>query len=431
MNPIPSIPRFAPSRRPLLRGAGMLLLAVLCIAAAGKPSPMADVTIYGRPMMVVSSAVVGPQPGQEANFPSVFDLKLTVSNIGSVTASHVVGTVPANEYVGTESGSAVFGFTYIYSGKSAETTLHMLLDGADTNGRVQPVIHFEYYSYDEEEDVTLKYTGDEPVRLTFGEPGWNHPTLLIDSLTTKPEIPAPGDSCTLKIKISNISTGDASQVLIRLGGTDGPKPFAIVGSGNVGHITRIPAQQSAEATFSLAVDGDAAAGLYPVPVSLSYRNILGEELTDDQVVYLKVRNQPMLQADLVGELPSPLIVGQSFDLPVEVINIGRQAVNVSTIELTSDDLTITNGSIYAGPLDESTSTSLVATLAAEAAGPAEVTLTVHYLDEFNQPQSWTRAFHLTIEESPAPAVETAGAEESPSFFEAIWKAILAFLGFGG
>lgn len=409
----------------------MLLLALLCIAAAGKPSPRTDVTINGRPMVVVSSAVVGPRSGQEASFPRVFDLKLTVSNIGSMTASHVLGTIPANEYVGTESGSALFGFTYIYSGNSAETTLHLMLDGADTSGRVQPVIHFEYYSYDEEEDITLKYTGDEPVRLTFGDLGWNHPALLIDSLTTKPENPAPGDSCTLKIKLSNISAGDASQVLIRLGGTDGPKPFAIIGTGNVGHLPRIPARQTAEVTFSLAVDGDATAGLYPIPVSLSFRNVLGEELTDNQVVYLKVRTQPALQAGLIGELPAPLLAGQAFEFPVEVINIGRQPVNVNTIELTSDELTLTNGSIYAGPLDESTSTSLVASAVAEAAGPAEVTLTVHYLDEFNQPQTWTHTFSLTIEEASAPVLQTTGGEESPSFFETLWKAILAFLGFGG
>jgi hypothetical protein len=431
MNPISFLSRPRIIRPPLLRGAGAALLAACCIAAAGKPSPAADVTIYGRPMVVVSSAEVSPRPGQEASFPGVFDLTLTVSNIGSITASHVVGTVPANEYVGTESGSSVFGFTYIYPGKSAETTLHMRLDGADESGRVQPVIHFEYYSYDEEEDITLKYTGDEPVRLTFGRPGWNRPTLLIESLTAVPESPAPGEACQLSLDLANISAGDAEQVLIRLGGADGPKPFATVGSGNVGHIPRIPAGGTAKAVFSLVVDGDATAGMYPVPVSLSYRNVLGEELTDDQVIYLTVRTQPALQADLIDALPSPLLVGDSFNFSVEVINIGRQSVDVSTIELTSGDLTITNGSIYAGPLDASTSTSLVADAVAEKAGTAEATLTVHYLDEFNQPQEWTHTFQFTVEESTAPAATAAEAQESPSIWEQIWNAILAFLGLGG
>jgi hypothetical protein len=428
MNPNSFHFRFANIRHPLLWLAG---LAVCSIAAAGKPAPAADVTIYGRPMVIVSAAEVRPRPGQEASFPGVFDLALTVANIGSITASHVVGTVPANEYVGAESGSSVFGFTYIYPGKSAETTLHMMLDGADENGRVQPVIHFEYFSYDEEEDVALKYTGDEPVRLAIGEPGWNHPALLIESLTAVPENPAPGERCELSLELANISAGDADQVLIRLGGTEGPMPFATVGSGNVGHIPRIPAGGSAKAVFSLAVDGDATAGLYPVAVSLSYRNVLGESLTDDQVVYLMVRTQPAFQADLIEPPPSPLMVGDSFTLSVEVINIGLQTVNVSTIELTSGDLTITNGSIYAGPLDASTSTSLVADVVAEQAGAAEATLTVHYLDEFNQPQEWTRTFQFTVEESSAPAATAAETQESPSIWEQIWNAILGFLGLGG
>ncbi|MBN2084152.1 MAG: hypothetical protein JW748_02940 [Anaerolineales bacterium] len=430
MNPTANLHRSAPRRRTALKAAGIIVLALLVIAA-GKGGPMADITIYGRPALIVSSAVVSPRPGEEAAYPRVFDLTLTVSNTGSVTASHVVGTVPANEYVGTETGSALFGYSYIYPGKSEVTTLHMLLDHADPGGRVQPVIHFEYYSYDEEEDISLKYTGDEPVRLSFGEPGWNQPTLLLEELTTVPETPAPGDACILTVKLANISSGAAEQVLVRLGGADGPKPFATIGAGNVGHIPRIPAHKTAAVDFSLVVEGDTAAGLYPVPVSLTFRNVLGEELTDTQTVYLKVQNKPALQAGWIGELPAPLRTGEPFEITVEVINIGRQSVNVGTIELTSGELTLTNASIYAGPLDESTSTSIIANAVAEKAGPAEVVLTVHYLDEFNQPQTWTHTFQLTVEESAIAAESPADTGENPNFFESIWKAFLAFLGFGG
>ncbi len=431
MNPILPPTRIGRRLGIFLKGACILLLAIFGIAASGKPDAAADITIYGRPMLVVTSAAVTPQPGREASYPSVFDLKLTVSNTGSIVASHVVGTVPANDYVGAETGSAVFGFTYLYAGTSQETTLHLMLDRADPSGRVQPVIHLEYYTYDEEEDVTLKYTGDEPVRLYFGEQGWNRPALLIESLTADPAIPAPGDPCALKLQLSNISAGDANQVLVRLGGTEGPAPFATVGAGNVGHVGRIPAHQTAQAEFSLVVDGDATSGLHPIQVELTYRNVLGEDLTDNQVIYLRVQTHPALQASLIDGIPSPFLAGQSFELPVEVFNIGRQSLNVGTIELTSEDLTITDGSIYSGPLDGSTSTSLVASAVAGKAGPAEVTLTVNYLDEFNQPQTWTHTFQFTIEESAAPAVETGGAEETPSILESIWQAILAFLGLGG
>jgi hypothetical protein len=430
MNPNPAS-RIPSPRSAFARLAGLLLFGALTIAAAAKPAPAVDITIYGRPMLTVAAAVVGPRPGSESAYPRVFDLQLTVENIGSITASHVVATIPANEYVGTENGSGIFGFTYIYPGKSATATLHLLLDKVDPGGRVQPVIQFEYYEHDEEEDTTQKFTGNEPVRLTFGDPGWNRPVLLIESAFTDPAIPAPGDACELTVKVANLSTGDAKQVLIRLGGAEGPTPFATVGAGNVGHIARIAAGESAEAAFSLVVDGNAAAGMYPIQVALAYQNALGEDLADNPVIYLKVQNRPALQADLTAALPAPLLVGAAFDFPVEVINIGRQSLNVGTIELTSDDLTLSNGSIYAGPLDASTSTSLVATAVADKAGEADVTLTVHYLDEFNQPQTWVRTFSLTIEDNPAPVVQTSAADQPTSFFESVWKAILAFLGFGG
>jgi hypothetical protein len=415
-----------------LGNALLILAAAGSIAAAGKTRPPSDGTIYGRPMLVVSSASVGPQPGKESSYPAAFDLKLTVTNIGSMTASHIVGTVPDNPYVGAQSGSTVFGITYLYARNAAETTLHMVLDSTEPNGRVQPVVHFEYYSYDEEDDVTLKYTGDEPVRLSFGEPGWNRPALLITGTVLDPDAPSPGEACTLRINFRNVSAGDARQLLVRLGGTEGPKPFAAVGMSNVAYVARLPAGGEAEATFSLAVAGDTAAGTYSIPVSLSYQNILGEAQTEDQVISLTVVNRPALQAGWVGDLPSPILAGESFELAVEVINVGRQSINVNTIELTSGDLTLTNNSLYSGPLDESTSTSLVADAVAEKAGTAEVLLTVHYLDEFNRPQTWTQTFTLTIEGSQvATAAPAPDAEDSPSFLEAIWKAILAFLGFGG
>ena len=423
MNPSIPLLRSAPHRHTVLKGAGIILLAALSIAAAGKGSPVADITIYGRPMLVVSSAVAGPRAGAEDSYPRVFDLTITISNIGSITASHVVGTVPDNVYVGTESGSSLFGYTYIYPGKSVTATLHMLLDHADPGGRVQPVLHFEYYSHDEEEDTDAKYTGDEPVRLSFGDPGWNQPVLLVEQLTTDPAVPAPGDSCRLTVKLSNISAGTAEQVLVRLGGADGPKPFATVGAGNVGHIPRIPPHEKATVEFSLIVEGDTAAGLYPVPVTLAFRNMLGEELSDTQTVYLKVQTRPALQAGLLGEMPAPLLAGEPFELPVEVINIGRQTVNAGTIELTSADLTLTNASLYAGPLDGSTSTSLVATAVAEQAGQAEVVLIVHYLDDFNQPQTWTHTFQLTIEDNAVATEASAGPEEETDILGKIWKGL--------
>jgi hypothetical protein len=419
------------SLRRTAAGVFLVLAAMVGIAASGNPGPGADITVYGRPMLVVSSASVTPRPGMEASFPRVFDLKLTVSNIGSIVANHVLATLPENPYVSAENGSAFFGFNFIYAGKTADVVLHMTLDSADSSGRVQPVFHFEYYEYNEDDDTIVKYTGDEPVPLSFGDQGWNRPVLLISSVTAVPNAPAPGESCLVTMRFSNISAGDARQLLLRLGGADGPKPFALTSSGNVGFVGMVRAHQTADINFPLIVDGNAAAGTYPIQVSLAYQNVLGEDSTDTQVVYLNVRTQPNLEADIIGELPSPLLVGESFELPVEVINIGRQSLNVSTIELVSDDLTLTNASLYSGPLDGSTSASLSATATAAKAGPARATLVVHYLDEFNQPQTWSRTFDLQIREQSSPVQTAADGEEKPSLLESIWKAILAFLGFGG
>jgi hypothetical protein len=404
--------------------------AILNLAAAAPPAPAADITVFGRPMLAIASAEVLPTPGKESLFPRTFDMKLTVANIGSISASHILMTLPANAYVSLADGSPSFGLNWIGAGESKELTLHMLLDSAEPDGRVQPVFHFEYYKFSEDEN--LFYTSDEPVRLSFGPQGWNQPVLLVSSCSTTPENPAPGESFTLNMQIANIGVGEARQILVRLGGTDGPAPFSMVGTGNIGSADRVAGLQNVSLKFPLLAGGEAAPGVYPIPVEVDYQNLLGETRTENEVIYLRIRTAPVLQADLITPPPETLLVGQSFDLPFEVINLGRQSMNVGTIELVSDDLTIANGSLYSGPLDPGTSASLPATATAGKAGSATATLVVHYLDEYNRPQTWTQTFTFQIEDAPPAAAQpSATPVQDSGFLDGLWRAIVAFLGFGG
>mgnify|MGYP003565965839 CR=1 FL=1 len=87
-----------------------------------------------------------------------------------------------------------------------------------------------------------------------------------------------------------------------------------------------------------------------------------------------------------------------FQLPVEVINIGRTLVNVSTLEVTSEQLEIEEGSIYLGPLDGGTSGSLDAVAVAQEGGTNELLVTVHYLDDFDQPRVVMETLSVEVEE---------------------------------
>jgi hypothetical protein len=73
-------------------------------------------------------------------------------------------------------------------------------------------------------------------------------------------------------------------------------------------------------------------------------------------------------------------------------------------------MAITGGSIYFGPLSGGTSGTLLAQAQLTRAGTATVTVTVHYLDDFQQQQVATQDFVLEVE---ALAVTPEGGSTSP------------------
>jgi hypothetical protein len=109
-------------------------------------------------------------------------------------------------------------------------------------------------------------------------------------------------------------------------------------------------------------------------------------------------------------------------------------VNVSTLELTSEELTIEDGSLYVGPLDGGTSASLEATAVGRAGGTTPLVVRVHYLDDFEQPQVVTETLTVELEQPavPTPAPEGEGSPRQPrgGFLRTLARILRGLLGLG-
>ena len=263
---------------------------------------------------------------------------------------------------------------------------------------------------------------------------------MLTTYEVDPTALQPGARFDLKLLISNVGDETAEDVLLTLGGSSGEQlqPFALVNSGNVRFIEELPAGDVTEITVTMLVDGTAASGVYNLPLDFSYGN---SDRTDAQVVNLLVEKAPQLQVGFYRST-GPGFVGQPLDLPVEVVNIGRSLINVSTLSLSSPDGTVENNSIYIGPLDGGTSGSLDGLIVPEAGGPLEVVVTVNYLDDFNQPQIFEQTLTVQVEAPDEPPEfgedgrvivvdgETADSPEDESFGQLLWRFIRGMLGLG-
>jgi hypothetical protein len=383
----------------------------------------------GRPQLVIedSSVTVDSETGW-------LMLTLTLHNTGNRWATGVIVNLGPSQYFSPAEGSSAFPLEgTIKVDETASLTLPLVLIQSPGE-RVTQDFTVEYTSpsggmYQSQQSVPIEMSG--AVART--------PRLLIERYSTDPATISPGSTFRLNLELVNVGGGPAKQVIVRLGENAAALgPLAPLGSSNVRYVEQIDASTRIPLSFDLIVDGSAQAGLVALNVSLEYDDAYGVHHTEVETISLQVIAVPYFEIRLFDAVPETITVGDTFEIPIEVINIGRSMINVSTIEVVSDDLAITDGSLYVGPLDGGTSGSLVAQAEALHAGTAVVEVRVNYLDSFQQPQVVTHTLTFEINEGAlfsteggaGPAQANTENDNSLSFGERLWRAVLGFLGLG-
>jgi hypothetical protein len=149
---------------------------------------------------------------------------------------------------------------------------------------------------------------------------------------------------------------------------------------------------------------------------------------------LLVNRRPQIQVNFYQSVELGR-VGQPLALPVELVNIGRNAINVSTMEVSGEGLEVTNGSVFVGMLDGSTTASLDAEVTPLEPGTLPVRITIHYLDDFNRPQVITHTLAVEVEDNATPTPLAPGQApdeegKGTGLLGRIWAFLRALLGLG-
>ncbi|MDY7075807.1 MAG: hypothetical protein SXV54_02675 [Chloroflexota bacterium] len=382
---------------------------------------------HGRPQLVIEAAqtepaVLGPGDG--------FSLTLRLANRGSRTATQVVAGVASADLAVPAGGSNVVAIDRIGIDHVVTTTLPLVLAEVTQAGRLNLEIALECSDYS-----GGSYTARQSVGLEVSTALADRPQLTVESYRAMPAPLSPGDTFTLALEISNVGGGKAERLILTLGGEGGSglAPFAPLHSSNVKFVPHLDAGDTVEVTQQLVVDGGASAGAYSLPVALAFDDTHGTRHSDSQLISLLVHRRPHFQIGFYRPVEMAT-VGVPFEIPIEVTNIGRTLINVSTLEVTSEQLEISAGSLYLGPLDGGTSGSLEAMAVAQEGGTAEVTVSVHYLDDFEQPQVVTKTLTVEVEELPEalPGAEqtTQEQEEEEGFWDKVLRLLRGLLGLG-
>jgi len=379
----------------------------------------------GRPQVVIEAARTEPPvlgPGD------AFSLTLQMANRGNRTATQVAVGAASADLAVPASGSNVIALEHIGIDQVVTATLPLVLGEVTQAGRLSLDIALDYSDYN-----GGPYSDRQSVGLEASTALADRPQLIVASYRTAPEDPAPGDTLTLTLEVSNVGGGEAQRLTLTLGGEGGSglEPFAPLDSSNVKFVPRLPAGDTVEVTQRFVVDGGADAGAYGLPMTLAFDDDRGTRHSDSQLISLLVRRRPHVQIGFYRPVEVATVDVQ-FELPVEVTNIGRTLVNVSTLEVTSQQLEISEGSVYLGPLDGGTSGSVEATAVAQEGGAAEVLVSVHYLDDFEQPQVVTKTLMVEVE-TPVEISDETGEElqdQEAGFWDKVLRFLRGLLGLG-
>lgn len=382
-------------------------------------------TDTGRPQLVIEESKV--QPGEEEGS---IALTLTLHNTGNRWARAVIVNLGPSEIFSPAEGSSAIALEGdIKVDERKEVTLPLVLLRSP-EGRFTQDFTVEYGSYS-----GGSYQTTERVPIALSGEAIQSPHLLVETYRAEPAPITPGATFSLMLLLTNVGAGPADQVFVRLNELG---PLAPVDSSNVRFIESIPAGDQIEVAYQLAADGSASTGQVALNVDLTYQDAFGVETQETVTISLRIQEIPHFHIGLFEPISHPVEIGDTFELPVEIINIGENRVNVSTVDVASDDLEIQDGSIYIGPLDGGTSGTLVPMAKALSPGNAEISVMVHYLDSFQQSQTITEILTIQVEGNPedaeaAGADDEAGEETEPenlTFGQRLWRGIIGFLGLG-
>jgi uncharacterized repeat protein (TIGR01451 family) len=440
--------------------------ALTVIAPTSTPLPTATPamtntpfpTSFVRPLVTVlsygaSSTVL--TPGQN------FDFEMTLQNTGQITATNIVVTFVANDFVPRATGG-VRAVGDLAPGQTVRFfqpfTASTSLAGQRVGKLEVKADYTDVYGTSYSETFTLTFDiapsgGAAAPTATPTLPPALRPQLVISDYSSDVAILQPGTQFTLQLEARNLGNANAKAVTLILGGgglaggTGGTPEsggggvagssgeftnFAPLGSSNLQFLGDLPAGAVVTVNYTLIVNVSTKPGAYPLKLSFVYTDERGNRYTDDQVITLLVYALPQLEISFYRD-PNPIYAGQPNALPLQVVNLGRNTSVLGNMEVNGEGAEFINNVILVGALDPGGYFTLDATVIPEQAGQLELNVTISYTDDFGQSQTITQTLTLDVLEAPMMGPEEGYLPEEPSappetFWQAVWRFIRGLLG---
>jgi hypothetical protein len=414
-------------------------------------TPTVPSNASARPQLVVKRAA--PAGSTSIQYGQDFDLSVTLKNSGETKAYNIQAVFTPGDLIPRVNGGVVAAGD-LPSGQ--DMTFKQPMTAEDTLWGQQFAMTTMTLTYTDAQDIAYTDTFNISIPLTapvtYGSSATptaiSRPQLVITDYTTSVTPLEPGVQFTLQLTVTNSGTAAARQVVMiagggsaSTGGGETPAPggisggsgsfatFAPVGASNVQSLGDVPQASEIQADQELIVNVSVSPGAYPFPISFSYVDDKGNPYTDDQVITLLVYNLPYVDISFYRD-PNPILAGQPNQLPLQVVNLGKSLVVLGNMRVTAASGAIENGQALVGPLDAGGYFTLDSTLIPDSPGSLEITVSVDYTDDFNEPRTIIQVLTVEVQEGfvepVGPGIGDGGEIPSEPAPETFWQRVQRF-----
>lgn len=416
---------------------------------------------YLRPIIIVQDYSYGSD-GVRAG--ESFKLNLKLHNSGQVTARNILIVFEAGDLVPLETGG-VKAISQLAPGESGQVQqpLMVLSSLSGGNNATMPVrvSYVDEHSVKYEEIFNLSFVLKSPVYYPVlptatPEKGGN-PQLIITAYQIDQSPLESGKIFNLELEVINMGMQSAQDITMILGGGfvdysgSGTTPSGITGAeadfasfapyntSNLRFLGDLPPKEILTIVCPMIVNTTTKPGVHPLKISFVYS---GEEeiekYLDDQIITILVRRIPRVDISFYRD-PGYLQVGISGILPIQVLNIDNDNLQVISLEILSE-AEVSPQVVQVGSIESGGYFTQDFNIVPDLPGDVEVTLLLTYIDDFKEEQKVEKSFILQVEPQPEPQVEMTPSDSSQNnqtdiqdsrdtnFLAIIWRFFLGLLG---
>ena len=236
----------------------------------------------------------------------------------------------------------------------------------------------------------------------------SRPQIMVDSYAINPSPAIAGEAFELTLTLKNTSSEQNTQNLkITMSNASGML-YPTDGKTAIYH-SGIKRGSTAEFTLSFDVDANTATTQELIAFQLEYEDSDAQMITATAEVRVPIQQPVRIEIEH-SEIPTEIAAGETFPISLQIMNLGKGALNNVRCELTGDGLrssaTAFIGNIPAGTAGQGNMNIFAGTKSeaeGERYGYTNGTLTVLYEDELGTEYTETVDFSLTIN---APIIST-------------------------